>query len=57
MINPKSHVYNQYGASEEKIMDAAETCPTHAINVDEKKSRRRIYPRESTARYFSAELI
>jgi len=45
MINPKSQVHNQYGASEEKIMDAAETCPTHAINVDEKKSRRRIYPR------------
>jgi len=45
MINPKSHVYNQYGASEEKIMDAAETCPTHAIQVDEKKSGRKIYPR------------
>jgi len=45
MINPKSHVYNQYGASEEKIMDAAETCPTHAINVNEKKSGRKIYPR------------
>ncbi len=45
MINPKSQVYNQYGASEEKIMDAAETCPTHAINVNEKKSGRKIYPR------------
>jgi len=45
MINPKSQVYNQYGASEEKIMDAAETCPTHAIQVDEKKSGRKIYPR------------
>jgi len=45
MINPKSQVYNQYGASEEKIMDAAETCPTHAINVGEKKSGRKIFPR------------
>ena len=45
MINPKSHAYNQYGASEEKIMDAAETCPTKAIRVDEKKSGRKIFPR------------
>ena len=45
MINPKSQVYDQYGASEEKIMDAAETCPTHAIQVNEKKSGRKIYPR------------
>jgi len=26
-------------------MDAAETCPTKAILVDDKKSKRRIYPR------------
>jgi len=45
MINPKSYAYNQYGASEEKIMDAAETCPTKAIQVGEKKSGRRIFPR------------
>ena len=44
MINPKSQVHNQYGASEEKIMDAAETCPTKAIKVNERKSGRRIYP-------------
>jgi len=44
MINPKSQVYNQYGASEEKIMDAAETCPTKAIKVNERKSGRRIFP-------------
>ena len=44
MINPKSQVHNQYGASEEKIMDAAETCPTKAIKVNERKSRRRIFP-------------
>jgi len=45
MVNPKSQVYDQYGAPEEKIMDAAETCPTHAIQVNEKKSGRKIYPR------------
>ena len=44
MINPKSQVHNQYGASEEKIMDAAETCPTKAILVKEKKSGKKIYP-------------
>ena len=44
-FNPKSQVYNQYGASEGKIMDAAETCPTKAIQVNEKKSGRKIYPR------------
>ena len=45
MINPKSYAYNRHGASEEKIMDAAETCPTKAIQVDEKKSGRKIFPR------------
>ena len=45
MINPKSHVHNQYGASYEKIMDAAETCPTKAIQVGERKSGRKIFPR------------
>jgi len=44
MINPKSQVHNQHGASEEKIMDAAETCPTKAIKINERKSGRRIYP-------------
>ena len=44
MINPKSQVYNQYGASEEKIMDAAETCPTKAIKVNERESGRKVYP-------------
>ena len=37
-FNPKSQVHNQYGASEGKIMDAAETCPTKAIQVNEKKA-------------------
>ena len=45
MFNPKSQVHNQYGASEGKIMDAAETCPTKAIQVNEKKSGRKIFPR------------
>ena len=44
-INPKSSVHNLYGSNEEKIMDAAETCPTKAILVDDKNSKRRIYPR------------
>ena len=45
MFNPKSQVHNQHGASEGKIMDAAETCPTKAIQVNEEKSGRKIYPR------------
>ena len=44
-INPKSSVHDIYGANEEKIMDAAETCPTKAILVDDKNSKRRIFPR------------
>jgi len=44
-INPKSSVHNLYGATEEKIMDAAETCPTKAILVDDNNSKRRIFPR------------
>ncbi|KFM15152.1 Chaperone protein DnaJ 1 [Marine Group I thaumarchaeote SCGC AAA799-O18] len=44
-INPKSNVHNLHGANEEKIMDAAETCPTKAILVDEKNSGKRIFPR------------
>jgi len=45
MINPKSHVHDQYGASYNKIMDAAETCPTKAIQVGERKSGKKIFPR------------
>ena len=44
-INPKSTVHNLYGATEEKIMDAAETCPTKAILVDDNNTKRRIFPR------------
>lgn len=43
-MNPKSHVHNEKGAKFEKIMDAAQTCPTKAINVDEKETQRRLYP-------------
>ena len=43
-MNPKSHVINQRGAKCDKIMDAAETCPTKAINVDERQTGRRLYP-------------
>ena len=44
-INPKSTVHNLYGSTEEKIMNAAETCPTKAILVDDNNSKRRIFPR------------
>ena len=44
-FNPKSTVYDLHGAKEEKIMDAAETCPTKAILVDDEDSGRRLYPR------------
>jgi ferredoxin len=43
-INPKSSVINQKGASSEKILDAAQTCPTKAINVFEIDSKKRLYP-------------
>ncbi len=43
-MNPKSNVINRKGASCEKIMDAAQTCPTKAIRVDEWETGRRLYP-------------
>jgi ferredoxin len=43
-VNPKSHVINEQGAKCEKILDAAQTCPTKAISVTEKESERRLYP-------------
>jgi ferredoxin len=42
--NPKSHVYNSAGAPAEKILDAAQTCPTKAISVTDKESQRRLFP-------------
>jgi DnaJ-class molecular chaperone len=43
-MNPKSNVINQKGANMEKIMDAAQTCPTKAIKVEEQKTGKRLYP-------------
>jgi DnaJ-class molecular chaperone len=43
-MNPKSRVHNQRGAGFNKVMNAAETCPTHAINVNDKDNKKRIYP-------------
>jgi len=43
-VNPKSKVINESGAKSEKILDAAQTCPTKAISVSEKESCRRLYP-------------
>ena len=43
-MNPKSRVYNQRGSGFNKVMSAAETCPTHAINVNDMNTKKRIYP-------------
>lgn len=43
-MNPKSKVVDCRGAKNEKIMDAAQTCPTKAINVEDKEAGRRLYP-------------
>lgn len=43
-VNPKSKVINECGANSEKILDAAQTCPTKAISVSDKESSRRLYP-------------
>ena len=43
-MNPKSHVYNRTGASNLKILNAAETCPTKAILVDDLDEGKRIFP-------------
>jgi DnaJ-class molecular chaperone len=42
--NPKSSVINQKGAGINKIMNAAETCPTKAIRVDNVETKERLYP-------------
>ena len=42
--NPKSRVINEKGAGYNKIISAAETCPTKAIIVEDRISRDRIYP-------------
>ena len=43
-MNPKSKVINPKGAGVNKIMSAAETCPTKAIIVENKDSKERLYP-------------
>ena len=43
-MNPKSHVYNRKGASNLKILNAAETCPTKAIRVDDLDIGKRLFP-------------
>ena len=42
--NPKSHVINSAGASAEKILDAAQTCPTKAISVTDVESKKQLFP-------------
>ena len=44
MSNPKSSVINQKGAGVNKIMNAAETCPTKAIIVENTDTKERLYP-------------
>ena len=43
-MNPKSRVYDEHGASNKKIINAAETCPTKAILVNNKDDGERIFP-------------
>ncbi|MGY5152089.1 MAG: DnaJ domain-containing protein [Candidatus Nitrosopumilus sp. bin_6a] len=42
--NPKSSVINQKGAGINKIMNAAETCPTKAIKVENKITKEKLFP-------------
>jgi ferredoxin len=42
--NPKSSVINQKGAGINKIMNAAKTCPTKAIIVEDLETNERLFP-------------
>ncbi len=42
--NPKSTVINQKGAGINKIMNAAETCPTKAIRVEDVDTKEKLFP-------------
>ncbi len=42
--NPKSSVINQKGAGINKIMNAAQTCPTKAIRVENTVTKERLFP-------------
>lgn len=44
MLNPKSSVINPKGAGINKIMNAAQTCPTKAIIVDNPETKERLFP-------------
>ena len=44
MLNPKSKVINQKGAKLSKIMNAAETCPTKAIKVENIQTKEKLFP-------------
>jgi len=43
-MNPKSSVINPKGAGVNKIMSAAETCPTKAILVENKDTKEKLFP-------------
>ena len=43
-LNPKSRVTDPRGAGVNKIMNAAETCPTKAISVTDTASSERLFP-------------
>jgi ferredoxin len=43
-MNPKSSVINPKGAGINKIMSAAETCPTKAIRVENKETHEKLFP-------------
>ena len=42
--NPKSKVINRKGAGVNKIMNAAETCPTKAIKVENIITKEKLFP-------------
>ena len=42
--NPKSSVINQKGAGVNKIMNAAKTCPTKAIRVENSDTKEKLFP-------------
>lgn len=42
--NPKSSVINPKGAGVNQIMNAAETCPTKAISVENTDTKEKLYP-------------
>ena len=43
-LNPKSRVKDSRGASTEKIMNAAQTCPTKAIIIKDAVTSERLFP-------------